>query len=1112
EIRLAAALKDDPGELEYEALQHRTSGALIYPTRALASWRAVRLAREGHYTGIFGAFFCEFSAFAHELLRTCGMDPLLVDSRERRLMVQNCLEETLREAGETAGIQIRETGIAGLAFQLLDAITALKQAGIPPETFEERIGNDMPVDRLVLEVYRRYQQKLVEAGACDVPGLYWLAEEQVRTRGEDALGEIRYLYLDGFEDFTPSQIRFLKAMVPYLERTVIRLHYDVRAERGGLFLLQQRCLESLRLLEAESVSVRVTEEKPNPPKTWGQWLASWFGSRVPPEEAEYDQRKASLKRNIRLLPSVDVYDEADRIARDVRLRVIEQGEDPGSVAVVVPDIQGCGWIFQRAFKRQEVPVSSRYAPMLSESLAGSLVCLLARVLEAFDAAVALELSEHPLIARADQCPEAKARERFPEMLRRMLPRFALEYPETYLESLLEKGCLEEPRERWAEVISCFVGWCKWLRNLLAEIPETGTVRRYVEKLEEVLSRMGINSSLLGQLVGGDSGSAEAELSAWDLLEEVLAELFDVSDPGRTIRREAFAGLVFRAVRETPWPQPSGAWGILLGGTDLLRKPGVKRLYVAGMNEGIFPAVSGGDAVYSAESLARLSNRLGVTLDGPREKGLRQSLMLIGALERDREDVALSWRLQGPDGGEMFPGSFLEEIRYLLGEKEDGNAVFPVPGELPEELKGRPGVFHDALTVAAALAGDPISSEKAWQQAETLADPAQLRCLQAIRHGLDVERRRHDRNQPFDRYDGVLAGSDTRAWLARKYGPERRFSVSRLEQYLKCPYTFFVSDVLGVDELDQPAGTLEMSPMVRGSLIHDVLQQVFKQPEQLEQFTQKECLLELYRARAAGYRTRLNNLTPAALDRELCYLADKTARFLQDHASKYGKDPGEQLGAGLEVAFGHESRGPSAEQLKSSPGEELSVFRSVGDPLAVEKDGVFLRFAGRIDRIDILNRQQKICRLVDYKAGQIPASKAVKQGVDVQLTLYALAVRELFGWHCEKAVYLSVTDRKHRCRKIPDTFKEYKKKDHPTHGMSPEELWNLAFERAQDAAARAVTGIRTGVFVPVTWDGLAAGCVPSGRYQQFRVQSKARIMGLDVSAEEDETAEDESEQV
>ena len=121
EIRLAAALKDDPGELEYEALQHRTSGALIYPTRALASWRAVRLAREGHYTGIFGAFFCEFSAFAHELLRTCGMDPLLVDSRERRLMVQNCLEETLRDAGETAGIQIRETGIAGLAFQLLDA-------------------------------------------------------------------------------------------------------------------------------------------------------------------------------------------------------------------------------------------------------------------------------------------------------------------------------------------------------------------------------------------------------------------------------------------------------------------------------------------------------------------------------------------------------------------------------------------------------------------------------------------------------------------------------------------------------------------------------------------------------------------------------------------------------------------------------------------------------------------------------------------------------------------------------------------------------------------------------------------------------------------------------
>jgi len=1101
EIRLTPMLVDEPGELELEALRHRDRGAVIYPTRALASWRAVNLIRDGQFPGIFGPFCSEFSGFALEILRESGIDPVLMDSRERRLLAWQCLETVLEVQGDLPEIRIQDTALPGVAAHLLDVITALKQAGIPPETFEERMATEKyatPVDRLVLEVYQRYQGQLVASGSCDIPGLYWLAEEVVRNRGDAALRGLRYLFLDGFEDFTPSQIRLLKELAPRLERMVIRAHYDTSSGRDREFLLQQRCLKALRGLETAGVRFQVIEESSPRLHSTGQWLAAWFGSRVPVDRAAESGRVTGLRNNTRLMPCVDVHDEADRIARNIRRQVLERGENPGDVAVAVPDIQESGWIFERAFERQEVPCARMFSRSMAESLAGGVALLLVRLMEGFDAMLALELVEHPLAGPAERRPDSQVREQLPELFRRLLPRVTWPYPEEALERhLAELSRVDGGTCPWESPARWFISWCQWLRQVRGMFPESADARTFVVALETVLRCLEAESLLSARAGGMDPDAAEAELAAGEILGETLARVYDVAAPDRQMTRETFVDLFRRILVETPWPGGTSRHGVLLGGMDLLRRPGIRRLYVAGMNEGLFPAVNGASVVYGPESLARVGRALGVTLEGPREKALRQSLLFLGALERDREAIVLSWRLQGPDGSEMFPGSFLEEIRFLAGKAgldlDDGRV--PVPGELPRDMETIPGVFHDAMT-RAAVAGRGEAAERMWRRAAELAGPERTNLLHAARHGIEVERRRHDRLAPFDQYDGMLRGEDTRQWIAERFGPERVFSVTRLEQYLKCPYTFFVSEVLGVDERDVPLSGLEVRPTVRGSLAHEVLEWVFSDSTRYREPPGADTLFEVYRKCAERYRLELANLSPGLLEEELRYLAGKTARFLRKHLESCGDAEGETLGAGLEISFGRRVRNGEAPDPSA---ERFPVLRSTPQPLLLEWDGMRARIAGQIDRIDVLNPETRVCRIVDYKTGQVPAPAAIKQGSDVQLMLYARAMQQLFGWTCDAAWYVSVTDPD-SATKLPERLRA-RKKDDPTYSMSDADLWAHGMERALETVKRAVIRLREGCFPPVTWNGEAEACVPSGRYQDFRIRAKALMGGWDTPGEE-----------
>ena len=52
--------------------------------------------------------------------------------------------------------------------------------------------------------------------------------------------------------------------------------------------------------------------------------------------------------------------------------------------------------------------------------------------------------------------------------------------------------------------------------------------------------------------------------------------------------------------------------------------------------------------------------------------------------------------------------------------------------------------------------------------------------------------------------------------------DRVVSATRLERWATCPFAYLVGDVLGVEEVENPEDELKITPLERGSLVHEVL--------------------------------------------------------------------------------------------------------------------------------------------------------------------------------------------------------------------------------------------------------------------------------------------------
>lgn len=191
----------------------------------------------------------------------------------------------------------------------------------------------------------------------------------------------------------------------------------------------------------------------------------------------------------------------------------------------------------------------------------------------------------------------------------------------------------------------------------------------------------------------------------------------------------------------------------------------------------------------------------------------------------------------------------------------------------------------------------------------------------------------------------------------------RVSVSRLERYLKCPFQFYVANVLQVEE--EPEDEDTRSPLERGRFLHELFERFFHE----------------WQARGRGRITAAGMTEARALFEEICEPALATLSPSEaglERARLFGSAVGSGIADrvfAMEAERGVEIR------------ERLMEYELDGEFAVTGEDGTSrrVRLRAKIDRVDVL--ADGTFRLIDYKTKYVPDRK-----VALQLPIYSAGVR------------------------------------------------------------------------------------------------------------------------
>jgi len=380
------------------------------------------------------------------------------------------------------------------------------------------------------------------------------------------------------------------------------------------------------------------------------------------------------------------------------------------------------------------------------------------------------------------------------------------------------------------------------------------------------------------------------------------------------------------------------------------------VFLVGLSGDHLPKRAPASPLFTEEERAELAG-VGLPLDlksvwDQRERALFRQLVAAASVSLTASFPALD-----EGGRETVPSAFLEELSRVAR---------PVAETIPAFRVVIPGV---------PLISDWVAAEQA-------------------RHAATIERRRE--TGILGPWSGGIEDPALVRWLETHRGDDYRWSPTQLESYAKCPWAYFSGRLLGLQKLEDPDE--DMDRATRGALLHEALQRFFTAARE------RQSGPVVLRASDLAWAT---SAMDAALDQTL---RSQSATVWLGHPALRPARRAEMLGTLLEylrweageneATFDPKSRKRAAERVRTAV--ELHEVE-IAD-VVLERNGVTLRYRGRIDRVEVgaddrVEGSQHLVAAVDYKSskGSTPGGgqpKAWDDGVVLQIPLYAHALTQL----------------------------------------------------------------------------------------------------------------------
>ena len=469
----------------------------------------------------------------------------------------------------------------------------------------------------------------------------------------------------------------------------------------------------------------------------------------------------------------------------------------------------------------------------------------------------------------------------------------------------------------------------WITWLLASVPEPGQDRkvdlqRVVIATLEFLARATARSSALDHRAAAALEDYIGELRALGSFSCGLSEAL------RFIRERAQS---LQVASERPRPGHLYVCSLSQCGYA-----GRQHLFVVGLEEGrVFPAATE-DAVLLDSERQSISDELRLSQDRIDES----VYALLSRLSSSSASATFSYSCRDT---REYRETYASWIMLQAFRLQQGN-----PKLSYTEMKVALGEPKSAVP---SDRGSAICSGEWWLRSVvdtgskgiTLVDAN----FPAVAQGRTAEAKRQ--SAEFTEFDGYVPEAGP---VLDPCSPKNTFSVTELEGAAQCPFRFFLKRWLGVQPVDEIERDKDvwLDPLTRGSELHDLYAALLRRTRdgnRRPNAEDKAWLIERTQERLHELNEEMPAATPEIFERESKDFVADVELFLAAEASQSDSTP-----IGFEVSFGR-------------PLEDSSEPLARPEPVELDLgDGLVIRIAGRIDRIDKIGRTT--FEVLDYKTG------------------------------------------------------------------------------------------------------------------------------------------------
>jgi ATP-dependent helicase/nuclease subunit B len=351
------------------------------------------------------------------------------------------------------------------------------------------------------------------------------------------------------------------------------------------------------------------------------------------------------------------------------------------------------------------------------------------------------------------------------------------------------------------------------------------------------------------------------------------------------------------------------------------------------------------------------------------------LLFYQVASRARRELILSYPAVDPRGQNLLPSSFLLAVRACFEP-----AAFE--GKVERQQMLIEGINDEPLSAAEIRVRAAKTYEKGGLNDPVL--PADLRA-NLLDAGKLFEKR--FRSKSHNAYDGLLRDPAVVGELTSMFGPERIFSPTALEEYISCPFKFFLHHVLHLDVLEEPSEEIEVTR--RGQAYHRAMARLHRKLKEASVHAPTDAVTQDVTREMGEAVEEDVRRAPSPAAKELWRLE---GRRLVRTAERYVEQWRKFLAPWLERGVS-----PQPDLFEADFGLPPAEGAPPVGPLVVRIDDVEVRISGRIDRVDLVELDDGVgFWIIDYKTGRSAhyTGAALAEYRHLQLTLYALAVEEV----------------------------------------------------------------------------------------------------------------------